>query len=121
MTHICLLGNWLCFNKEDIGVLLKIKGKYVTFHVKIKIELCDGAYKNVQLRFIDSLRFMQSSLDGLSSNLVDSLKEKFYSMLNMENKSDADYEHSRMSGGLWVFLVWASITMYILRQMSFVG
>ena len=43
------------FNKEDIGCIAENKEKYITFNVKIKIELGDGSYKNVQLRFIDSL------------------------------------------------------------------
>ena len=119
-----------------MGCIAENKERYITFHVKVKIELGDGAFKKVQLRFIDSLRFMQYSLDVLSSNLVDSqcvnlrryyggngkfslmrkkdiypyeymskwsrfketnlpLKEKFYSMLNMENISDEDYEHAK--------------------------
>ena len=123
------------FNREDIGCIAENKEKYISFYVKIKVQLGKSC-KNVKLRFIDSLRFMQSSLDRLSSNLTDKqcknlamyysgkdvfslmrkkgvypyeymnswkrfrdvelpTKEKFYSMLNMKNVNDLDYEHAR--------------------------
>ena len=50
------------------------KEKYINFNVKINVKLAgvsneDGkeVRKNIQLRFIDSCRFMASSLDKLSS------------------------------------------------------
>ena len=64
------------FNKEDIGVIAENKEKYISFNVKINVKLAgvkdkDGkeVYKNIRLRFIDSFRFMASSLDKLASNL----------------------------------------------------
>ena len=45
------------FNNDDIGVIAANKEKYISFNVKVK------------LRFIDSCRFMTSSLDKLASNL----------------------------------------------------
>ena len=66
------------FNKNDIGVIAENKEKYISFNIKININLAavrdeDGkeARKNIQLRFIDSFRFMGSSLDKLASNLDD--------------------------------------------------
>ena len=66
------------FNKNDIGVIAENKEKYISFNVKIKVKLAgvrneDGTEecKNIQLRFIDSCRFMASSLDKLASNLDD--------------------------------------------------
>ena len=66
------------FNKEDIGVIAENKEKYISFSVKINVKLAgvtnkEGkpVYKKVQLRFIDSCRFMASSLDKLASNLDD--------------------------------------------------
>ena len=54
------------------------KEKYISFNVKINIELAgvsnkDGTEvcKNIQVRFIDSYRFMALSLDELASNLDD--------------------------------------------------
>ena len=62
------------FNKNDIGVIAENKEKYISFNVRINIKLAgvknDGTelHKNIQLRFIDSFRFMVSSLDKLASN-----------------------------------------------------
>ena len=76
------------FNKNDIGVFAENKERYIRFSVKINVKLAgvrneDGTEvcKNVQLRFIDSCRFMASSLDKLASNLnEDQCKDlrKFY-------------------------------------------
>ena len=64
------------FIKNDIGVIAEDKEKYISFNVKIKVKLAgvkykDGTqvHKNIQLRFIDSCRFMASSLEKLTSNL----------------------------------------------------
>ena len=64
------------FNKNDIGVISDNKEKYLSFNVKINVKLVgvrdeDGkeVSKNIQLRFIDSCRFMASSLYKLASNL----------------------------------------------------
>ena len=64
------------FNKNDIGVIAENKEKYISFNVKINVKLAGvkykngtPGYKNIQLRFIDSCRFMASSLDKLASNL----------------------------------------------------
>ena len=64
------------FNKNDIGVIAENKEKYISFNVKINVKLAgvkykDGTqvHKNIPLRFIDSCRFMASSLDKLASNL----------------------------------------------------
>ena len=64
------------FNKNDIGVIAENKEKYISFNVKINVKLAgvsnkDGTKvcKNIQLRFIDSCRFMRSRLDILATNL----------------------------------------------------
>ena len=64
------------FNKNDIGIIAENKEKYISFNVKINVKLAgvkhkDGTqlYKNIQIRLIDSCRFMASSLDKLASNL----------------------------------------------------
>ena len=66
------------FNKNDIGVIAENKEKYISFNVKINVKLAglrneDGTEvcKTIQLRFIDSLRFMALSLEKLASNLED--------------------------------------------------
>ena len=64
------------FNKNDFGVIAENKEKYISFNVKINAKLAgvkykDGTqvHKSIQLRFIDSCRFMASSLDKLANNL----------------------------------------------------
>ena len=64
------------FKRKDIGVIVENKEKYISFNVKIKVKLAgvrdeDGTEvcENSQSRFIDSCRFMTSSLDKLASNL----------------------------------------------------
>ena len=64
------------FNKNDIGVIAENKEKYISFNVKVNVNLAgarnkDGKefHKNIQLSFKDSFRFMASDLDKLASNL----------------------------------------------------
>ena len=66
------------FNKNDIGVIAENKEKYISFNVEINVKLAGvsnedgtGVCKNIQLRFIDSCRFMALGLDKLVSNLND--------------------------------------------------
>ena len=63
------------FNK--IGVIAENKEKYVSFNVKINVKLAGvrdkdgkGVHKNITLRFIESFRFMASSLDKLASSYM---------------------------------------------------
>ena len=66
------------FNKNDIGFIAENKEKYISFNVRINVKLAEArdedgkeVHKNIQLRFIDSFRFMASSLDKSASNLDD--------------------------------------------------
>ena len=66
------------FNKNDIGVIAENKEKYISFNIKINVKLAgikhkDGTEvcKNIQLRFIDSYRFMALGLEKLAANLDD--------------------------------------------------
>ena len=66
------------FNKNDIGVNAENEEKYIRFNVKINVKLAGvsnkdgtGVCRNIQLRFIDSCRFMALGLDKLASNLDD--------------------------------------------------
>ena len=55
------------FNKNDIGVIAKINVRLARIRDEDDIEVS----KNIQLRFIDSCRFVASGLDKLVSNLDD--------------------------------------------------
>ena len=75
-THLFIKELGRKFNKNDIGVIAENKEKYISFNVKINVKLAGVKYKdgtevckNIQLRFIDSSRFMASNLDKLASNL----------------------------------------------------
>ena len=56
------------FNKNDIGVIAENKEKYISFNVKINVKF-NLVQQSIQLRIIDSCRFVASSLDKLTSNL----------------------------------------------------
>ena len=75
------------FNKNDIGVIAEKKEKYIKFNVKINVKLAGVSNKNgtevcknIQFRFIDSCRFMASSLDKLASNVV----QVMFSVISVE-------------------------------------
>ena len=63
------------FNSGSIGVIAENKEKYISFSVNIIVGRYEDMWsrikkKKIQLRFIDSIRFMASNLDSLSRNLV---------------------------------------------------
>ena len=61
--------------------------KYITFSVPIKKELDDGKPRTYKIKFIDSFRFMSSSL----ANLVDNLSERLHCDKCIDRKSCLDY------------------------------
>ena len=63
------------FDSRFIGVIAENKEKYISFSVDVIMGLCKDMWgtikkKKIQLRFIDSIRFMASSLGSLARNLV---------------------------------------------------
>ena len=63
------------FDTGKIGVIAENKEKYISFNIDVVVdkyvdELGKIKEKKIQLRFIDSMRFMASSLDSLTNNLV---------------------------------------------------
>ncbi|XP_057294619.1 uncharacterized protein LOC130623147 [Hydractinia symbiolongicarpus] len=64
------------YDTQDIGCIAENTEKYISFNVKIKVPIAgmgygDGeTYKKIEIRFIDSCRFMASSLEKLASNLI---------------------------------------------------
>ena len=59
------------YSTNDINVIAKSKENYISFSAHVPaLEYDDGRVKTIELRFIDSYKFMASSLDSLTTNLV---------------------------------------------------
>ena len=76
-----------------MGVIMKNKEDYISFSIKVPVEKYtdkNGEEKGklIELRFIDSFKFMSSSLDSLTKNLVSSSKKLF----GFEDYSDLQYD-----------------------------
>ena len=76
-----------------MGVIAKNKEDYISFSVNITVDryvdkLGNEKEKLIKLRFIDSFKFMSSSLDSLTRNLVGSMTKLF----GFENHSELQYE-----------------------------
>ena len=78
---------------KDIGVIAKDKEDYITFSVNIVV----GKYvdkesnekdKTIELRFISSFKFMASSLDSLTNNLV----KRGRKLMGFEDYSEEQHE-----------------------------
>ena len=76
-----------------MGVIAKNKEDYVTFSIKVAVDKYvdkNGVEKDkeIEVRFIDSFKFMSSSLDSLTNNLVHGGQELF----GFEEYTPAQYE-----------------------------
>ena len=76
-----------------MGVIAKNKEDYITFSIKVAVDKYidkNGVEKEkkIELRFIDSFKFMSSSLDSLTTNLVRGGKKLF----GFEEYTPAQYE-----------------------------
>ena len=65
----------LAFFLTNVGVIAKNKEDYISFSIKVEADTYvnkngEEKSKEIELRFIDSLKFMSSSLDSLVKNLV---------------------------------------------------
>ena len=64
------------YGKEGMNVIAENSEKYISFSLNIEVgtyvnKKGETVVKKIQLRFIDSIRFMASSLDKLANNLSD--------------------------------------------------
>ena len=78
---------------SEMGMITKNKEDYISFSIKVPVEKYidnEGNEKDklIELRFIDSFKFMSSSLDSLTKNLVGSGKRSF----GFEDYSDLQYD-----------------------------
>ena len=77
---------------KDIGVIAKNKENYITFSVNVAVDKYQDKNgnekdKTIELRFIDSFKFIASSLDSLTSNLVHGGRKLF----GFEDYSELQY------------------------------
>ena len=103
-------------DRAKMGVITKNKEDYIPFSIKVEANKYidkNGIEKSkeIELRFIDSFKFMSSSLDSLVNNLTRGggkffgfeeynenpykLLIQIYSKLNMAGVREEDYEHAR--------------------------
>lgn len=85
---------------SSITVIPQTKEKYISFSQSVNINVFDKRVK-IKLRFIDSLKFMNESLESLASNLspADFIETKKYF-------TDADFMYVKRKG------VYPSIRIY---------
>ena len=66
---------------RDMEVIVNDKEDYISFSIRIRVDkyIDDSQEKDklIELRFIDSFKFMASSLDSLDKNLVSGDKRLF--------------------------------------------
>ena len=72
----------LCKHSDSMEVITKNKEDYISFSIKVSVDKYiakNGEEKDklIELRFIDSFKFMSSSLDSLTKNLVSGGKQLF--------------------------------------------
>ena len=78
---------------SDMEVITKNREDYISFSIKVRVDSYidkNGEEKDklIELRFIDSFKFMSSSLDSLTKNLVSGRKKLF----GFEDYSDLQYD-----------------------------
>ena len=83
----------LGLHSSDMEVIAKNKEDYISFSIKVPVDkYIDGEgnekEKLIELRFIDSFKFMSSSLDSLTRNLVKGGEKLF----GFKNYSELQYE-----------------------------
>ena len=81
------------YSRDTMKVIAKNKENYISFSVEVAVDtyvdkLGNEKEKLIELRFIDSFKFMASSLDSLTSNLVGG----GHKMFGFENCSEQQYE-----------------------------
>ena len=78
---------------SEMGVIAKNKEDYISFSIKVPVDSYidkNGEEKDklIELRFIDSFKFMSSSLDSLTKNLVSRGRKLF----GFEDYSELQYD-----------------------------
>ena len=92
-THLFISELGKKFDMGKVGIIAENKEKYISFNIDIVVDshtdnLGEVKEKKIQLRFIDSKRFMVSSLNYLTNNLI----KGGHQMTGFEDYSEAQYE-----------------------------
>ena len=78
--------------KDQFSCLGENTEKYITFSVPIKKELDDNKIIIYKLKFIDTYRFMPTSLSDLADNLSEINKKECKACMERKNiKSECDF------------------------------
>ena len=77
-------------NLRDMEVIERNKEDYISFSIKVLVNKYEGQEKEklIELKFIDSFKFMSSSLDSLTRNLVKGGEKLF----GFKNYSELQYD-----------------------------
>ena len=80
-------------NSKDIGMIAKNKEDHITFSANVAVNRYtdkngDERHEFMELRFIDSFKFMASSLDSLKNNLVKGGRK----LIGFEDYSELQYD-----------------------------
>ena len=78
---------------SEMGMIVKNKENYISFSIKVPVDSYidkneEEKDKLIELRFIDSIKFMSSSLNSLTKNLVSGGKKLF----GFEDYSELQYD-----------------------------
>ena len=78
---------------KDMGVIAKNTKDYISFSIKVEVDKYvakeeNGKYKELELKFIDSFKFMSSSLDSMVNNLA----KRNHKFLGFEKYNDKQRE-----------------------------
>ena len=87
-------------HSNNIGVIAKNKEDYITFSVNVEVDKYtdkngEEGDKFIELRFINSFKFMASSLDSLTSNLIGCTlpgSRSSQKLFGFENYSESQYD-----------------------------
>ena len=109
-----------------MGVIAKKKKDYITFSISIEVAKYidkngEEKSKEIELRFIDSFKFMSSSLDSLVNNLVRG-NNKFF---GFKDYNESQYKLLIRKGiipmNIWMIGIDLKKPSFLLRKISIVN
>ena len=122
MTHTCFIKE-LAKHGSKMGVIAKNTEDYISFLVNIEVDKYinkngEECSKEITLRFIDSIKFMSSSLDSLVNNLARGGGEFF----GLENYIDHQHGLLIPKGiDIWIIGVGSKKPSFLLQNLFIVN